>query len=112
MCDLDASLSMWQSFRISYSSKSGTGSTLSYQIVHEFLIFLSSDNAILHKHKGCIQNQKLKFWVKLAASDEDHGLRTPEQKLEELLKNVEDITGKEDLVSYLRMQVLQKVILP
>jgi hypothetical protein len=109
ICDLNGSQATWQSFRISDLSKSETRSTLCYQIV---LDFFSSDNVILHKHKGCIQNQKLKFWVKLAASDEDHGLRTPEQKLEELLKNVEDITGKEDLVSYLRMQVLQKVILP
>lgn len=29
--------------------------------------------------------------------------------LQELLRNVEDVTGKEDLVTYLRMQVLQKV---
>lgn len=109
MCDLDGSQAMWQCFRNSYLSKCETGSTLRYQIVHLFSISLSSDNMILHKHNG---SQELKFWVKLAASEEDHGLRTPEQKLEELLKNVEDITGKEDLVRYLRRQVLQKVILP
>ncbi|KAG0585648.1 hypothetical protein KC19_2G027500 [Ceratodon purpureus] len=41
--------------------------------------------------------------------DEDVGTRSPEERLQELLGNVEDVTGKEDLVSYLRMQVLQKV---
>lgn len=47
----------------------------------------------------------------LAGSDEIAGTRTPEERLQELLGNVKDVTGKEDLVSYLRTQVLQKVIL-
>ncbi|XP_024395576.1 cytoplasmic tRNA 2-thiolation protein 2 isoform X2 [Physcomitrium patens] len=41
--------------------------------------------------------------------DEDVGIRSSEEMLQELLRNVEDVTGKEDLVTYLRMQVLQKI---
>lgn len=37
------------------------------------------------------------------------GTRISEERLQELIGNVKDVTGKEDLVSYLRMQVLQKV---
>ena len=48
--------------------------------------------------------------MRLAGLDEDVGTRSPEERLQELLGNVEDVTGKEDLVSYLRMQVLQKVL--
>lgn len=46
----------------------------------------------------------------LAGSDEIVGTRSPEERLQELLGSVKDVTGKEDLVTYLRMQVLQKVL--
>jgi hypothetical protein len=48
----------------------------------------------------------------LKGLDEDVGTRSPEERLQEVLGNVEDVTGKEDLVTYLRMQVLQKVLKP
>ena len=44
--------------------------------------------------------------------DEDVGTSSSEERLQELLGNLEDVTGKEDLVTYLRMQVLQKVLKP
>jgi hypothetical protein len=50
--------------------------------------------------------------VCLTGLDEDVGTRSPEERLQEVLGNVEDVTGKEDLVTYLRMQVLQKVLKP